>query len=276
MATFSTSAPASARRILVIGDSGSGKTGALFSLVKAGYNLRILDLDNNLSILGSLIREDPAAAKLATQVDYATITDTVTYLNGAPVLKGGAKAWPTILKMLMNWKTETGEFGPLTSWTSRDVLVIDTMTFLSTYAFNHVLSMNKRFGARPYQSDFGEAQKLVEMLLGMLNDSSIPCHVVVNSHITRIGADVDDTMTDEEVRKARAETPTKGFPMSVGRALSPKIPTYFDTLVYAKQIGRRQVLSLTRDDALIATKTPNPKQAKDFDLATGLAQILQS
>jgi Tfp pilus assembly pilus retraction ATPase PilT len=38
-------------KILVAADSGSGKTGSLASLVDAGFNLRILDFDNGLSVL---------------------------------------------------------------------------------------------------------------------------------------------------------------------------------------------------------------------------------
>ena len=38
-------------KLLLIGDSKAGKTGSLISLVKAGYKLRILDLDNLLDVL---------------------------------------------------------------------------------------------------------------------------------------------------------------------------------------------------------------------------------
>ena len=37
-------------KLLLMGDSKSGKTGALASLVLAGYKLRILDFDNGLEI----------------------------------------------------------------------------------------------------------------------------------------------------------------------------------------------------------------------------------
>ena len=38
-------------KLLLCGDSGSGKSGALASLVGAGYKLRILDMDNGLDSL---------------------------------------------------------------------------------------------------------------------------------------------------------------------------------------------------------------------------------
>ena len=44
-----------ATRILYLGNSGAGKTGSLVSLVEAGYNLRILDMDNGVGILKQFI-----------------------------------------------------------------------------------------------------------------------------------------------------------------------------------------------------------------------------
>ena len=38
-------------KLLLVGDSGSGKTSSLASLANAGYNLRILDFDDGLAIL---------------------------------------------------------------------------------------------------------------------------------------------------------------------------------------------------------------------------------
>jgi GTPase SAR1 family protein len=43
-------------KLLYIGDSGTGKTTSLFSLVQAGYKLRIFDFDNLLAPLISVVR----------------------------------------------------------------------------------------------------------------------------------------------------------------------------------------------------------------------------
>ena len=50
-------------KMLFIGDSGSGKTGALASLAAAGYNLRILDVDNGVDILANLLRDPQVALR---------------------------------------------------------------------------------------------------------------------------------------------------------------------------------------------------------------------
>jgi adenylylsulfate kinase-like enzyme len=43
-------------KLLYIGDSGTGKTTSMASLVKAGYKLRILDFDNLLDSLISMVK----------------------------------------------------------------------------------------------------------------------------------------------------------------------------------------------------------------------------
>ena len=53
MANIKTHKSAEYTKLMLVGDSGSGKTTALASLANAGYNLRILDFDDGLSILQS-------------------------------------------------------------------------------------------------------------------------------------------------------------------------------------------------------------------------------
>ena len=59
-------------KVLLCGDSGSGKSGALASLVSAGYTLRILDMDNGLDSLKTFILRD-CPDKL-NNVEYRTLS----------------------------------------------------------------------------------------------------------------------------------------------------------------------------------------------------------
>ena len=45
-------------KMLLEGDSGSGKTGSLASLVAAGFSLRILDMDNGLEPLKQFVQKE--------------------------------------------------------------------------------------------------------------------------------------------------------------------------------------------------------------------------
>ena len=49
---------ASLTKMLLIGESGSGKSGALASLAAADYKLRILDFDNGLDFLMRYMRKN--------------------------------------------------------------------------------------------------------------------------------------------------------------------------------------------------------------------------
>lgn len=55
MASIKEHTSADVTKLLLVGDSGSGKTAALASLANAGKNLRILDYDDGLSILPDLL-----------------------------------------------------------------------------------------------------------------------------------------------------------------------------------------------------------------------------
>ena len=60
-------------KFLFVGNSGAGKTGALTSLVEAGYRLRIVDLDAGLDALIQHVQaSDP---KLLDQIEYVSFRD---------------------------------------------------------------------------------------------------------------------------------------------------------------------------------------------------------
>ena len=72
MANIKTHKSAEYTKLMLVGDSGSGKTTALASLANAGYNLRILDFDDGLSILPEFLNKD--AVK---NVSFVTCKDSL-------------------------------------------------------------------------------------------------------------------------------------------------------------------------------------------------------
>lgn len=249
-------------KALVIGDSGAGKTGALASLAQAGYNVRILDLDNGLDVLTNLLTDSksPYGREAAGRVHFETLTDPMRNLNGKLVPKQ-ATVWTRSCKLLDKWETEGCAFGPISTWTSQEVLVIDSLSFLCSAAMNFILSMNNRLAQQPQQSDWYAAQQLVESMLQMLYDEGVGCNVVINCHITYIGEE---------------NGPQHGYPASLGKALSPKIGRYFNTVLMAKTTGlgssqKRELL--TQSTGMIELKNTSPLKVKPkYPLETGLAQ----
>jgi len=248
--------------MLLIGDSGTGKTGALASLVKAGYELVILDFDNGLDILVSLLEKEPNAKELLARVSYSTCTDKMKSVSGLMVPEGVPKAFSKAMNLLSNWKTEDEDLGPLSTWGSNRILVVDSLTFLSKAAFRWVEGINFSNDGRAI---YGEAQKRVEGCLGMLYSDAVKCHVIVTSHISYIDAD---------------NNITKGYPSSIGRALSPQIPRYFNTMLQVKVRGAgataKRVI-LTVPDGLIDTKAPVAPGTlpAELSLSSGLADFFK-
>ncbi len=256
-------------KMLLVGDSGSGKTGALASLAAAGYNLRILDLDNGLDVLNNLLtdknsqyfKQDP---KCAERVDFLTVTDKMKNINGR-LVPATATAWTRAVKLLVDWQDGDIKLGPITTWGTNDILVIDSLTMLSTAALNMVLSMNGRLGQRPHQSDWGDGQQMIESMLQMLYDEGVQCNVIVCCHLTFLGEDGG---------------PLRGYPNTLGKALPPKVGRYFNTALMARTTGQgasqhRKIL--TNTSGIIELKNTAPMRVlPEYPLESGLAEYFRA
>src|SRR5215469_15644570 len=90
-------------KLLLIGDSGTGKTGATASLVEAGYRLRFLDFDNKLAggILPILLkRKNP---ELLKKVDYEALRDEYHGTALGPIVNGVPVAYTRGLGLMDKW-----------------------------------------------------------------------------------------------------------------------------------------------------------------------------
>lgn len=237
-------------RVLLLGDSGAGKSGALASLAKAGYRLWIADFDNGLEILRNLLRGDQAAL---ARVDFETCRDSFK-LIGSIAVPTDAKAWAKGIKYLEEAFKQAS--GP------DDIVVIDSLSFAAKAAMLYTLKINNRLAARPFEGDWGDAQRLTESLLGMITADSIKCHILCTAHISYQG------------NEATGE-PLKGLPAMIGKALNPVVGRYFNHQLLARQVGSGAVLRRaihTTTFANIELKNTSPGSIKpEYPLATGLA-----
>jgi AAA domain len=240
----------STTKLLLIGDSGAGKTGSLASLVEAGYKLRVLDLDNGLDILTNVIRPD-----LLDQVKYQTITDSMRNVNGR-LIAGRATVWQRVAKALESWKTETEDFGSITTWDRDTVLVVDSLSMLSTGAVNFVQSMNARLGQKMTWDDIYGAQQLLETFAQTIYDDAVKCQVIVTAH--------PDFIKDQSGIE-------RGYPATVGNKLSPKFGRYFNNVL---EVKRRQIWT---ESTAMEVKTSAPKAVrKNYPVETGLAEFFKA
>jgi hypothetical protein len=244
-------------KLLLLGDSKSGKTGSLVSLVNAGYHLRILDFDNLLDILRYKILEI-CPDKLNT-VEYRTLRDPIKAGNTGARLDGKPKAWIDAIRMLDNWKYEEMDLGVPALWGPDCILVVDSLSRLcdAAYDFHETITPVGKGGDYDGRAVYGNAQDDVEKLLGMLTSPTFGTNVIVICHGVYM-VQPDGTFI---------------FPQGVGQKLSPKIPQYFPNYVrYTNQAGKRTIQLESSALIHLANARPN-EMPKTLPIETGLADF---
>ena len=243
-------------KLLYLGDSGTGKTGSLVSLMKAGYKLRVVDFDNGLDVLKEFGQKE-CPDKLAN-VDYETVRDPYKASPIGPVVSGVPRALVNSLKLLNKWPDETvpAEWGP------EFILVMDSLTGLGKAAFEWAKGMNP--GAKDPRQWYHQAQQAVDNVISLLTSEAFHANVIIIAHVQFV------EQNDGSVR---------GYANTIGKALGPMIPTYFNTMVLAKTQGaganvKRTIATVPT--ALIDLKNPAPfKVDKELPLETGLATLFE-
>jgi hypothetical protein len=242
-------------RALYIGDSGAGKTGSLIALLQAGYNIRMLDMDNNSDSLVHLCKHlDP---KLLDALDIIQVRDKfrASQMVGLEVA-GQPKAWVEALKYLNKWDDGTS----LADWDNKTIFVLDTLTSAGRAAFHWAKGMNP--SSKDPRQWYAAAQDSLKTLLELLTSPEFKCHILVLSHIDLIERD-DGT--------------TKGYASSLGKALGPQIAKVFPTLIMAETQGSGKNVKrtiATRPTNLVDLKNPVPFAMDErYPLETGMASI---
>lgn len=244
-------------KLLFIGDSGTGKTSSLLSLVQADYQLRILDCDNGLDSLINLVKHH--CPDKIDNIEYETKRDKYKASAGGPVIAGQPKAFVECLGLLNKWSdgTEPSAWGP------SHIMVVDTLTGLSGAAFEWAKGMSP--GAKDPRQWYFAAQQAIEKVIDLLTGELFHCNVIVISHI---------------MYKEREDGSTKGYATSVGSALGPTIPKYFNNLLMAETVGggknaRRTIRTLPTGIVDLKTSAPFALTG-DLPLDTGLATIFET
>lgn len=250
-------------KLLIEGDSGSGKTGALTSLVSAGYKLRILDFDNGLETLKQFVLKE--CPQNVGNVEFVTLRDRrKAGPEGPQVVK--PDAFIRAIKLLDAWKYKDVEgreidLGVPAEWGPDTILVIDSLTFMSDAAFDfrEPLTPRSRDGKYDMRAVYKDAQDAVEGVLALLTSESFRTNVIVISHIKYVD-NPDGTR--------------KGYPTAVGSALSPVIPRYFNTVALCQTSAGGKRTIHTESTAMIDLKNPKPfAMSKSYPIETGLADF---
>lgn len=247
-------------KVMLIGDSGTGKTGSLASLVE-DYDLRILDFDNGLDILKAFVtRNNP---ERLGSIDYESVRDEYKASErlGATVTK--PTAYVEASKLLTKWSDDSipGNWGPNT------VFVLDSLTTLGKAAFEwaRVINQTTGNGNHDQRAWYGTAQGALENIIALITSDAFEANVVVISHVSY----------DE------ANGLTKGYPTTIGKALGPRIARYFNNLVLAESSGtgekvKRTIRIVPNDLIDLKTSAPFAFEGRSLPLETGMRDLFRA
>lgn len=243
-------------KALYVGNSGSGKTGSLVSLVKSGYKLRILDLDNGLDALSQFIfRECPDKVDM---VHYENRQERYKASPSGPVVAGQPKAFTESLKLMTTWSDGTDPG----TWGADTIFVLDSLSALGIAALEWAKGMNPL--AKDGRQWYRQAQMAIENVLALLTSPEFKSNVIVITHVKIV-----------EERGV-----LKGIPNSVGSAIGNIIPRYFNTMMMAQMQGIGDKVTRTiqlAPTSLLELKNPVPfKLEKSLPLETGLSKLFET
>ena len=247
-------------KLMSIGDSGTGKTGAHISLMEAGYKLRFLDLDNGLDILVALARKQ--CPDLMDNVDYETRRDKYKSTKMGPIISGLPRAFVDSMDLMTKWSDGTDP----AEWGEDTIFILDSFDSLGRAAYEWAKGMNA-IAAKPNpdpRSWIYTAQWALEDVLALLSSEAFNTNVIVVSHIKSI-----------ELKDGT----TKDFPAAIGSALSKHMGKYFNTILLAERSGEGK--NIKRTIKTTATASADLKNPKPFTiegtlpLETGLAIVFE-
>jgi hypothetical protein len=237
-------------KLIYIGDSGTGKTGSLVSLLQAGFKFKILDLDNGLETLKTYARIANADLSL---VEYETYRDKYRSTSAGPLIKGQPKAFTDALGKMTEWSEGIDD--------NKTIFVLDSLSAYGRAAYAWAKGMNPT--AKDPRQWYFAAQQAVENTIELITGESFHMNAIIISHVNY---------------KEITEGIQKGYANAIGTALGPVIPRYFNTLILAESIGagknvRRKIKTLPT--GVIDLKIPNPQVEAEYPLETGLASIFE-
>lgn len=247
-------------KLLLIGDSKSGKTGALAPLVKK-YKLRIQDYDNGLDSLAQVVRRDNPDA--LGRIEFRTLRDKMTSTPLGPAVDGTATAFVEGVRLLDRWKYGDVDLGKPAEWGPECILVIDSLTFMSTAAWNfrEPLTPRSRDGKYDVRAVYKDAQDAIESVLALVTSESFRTNVIVISHIRYVD---------------NPDGSRKGYPSAVGGALSPQIPRYFNSVALAQTGAAGRTIQTAATPMIDLANPASFKMLPSLPIATGLATFFET
>lgn len=238
-------------KLLLIGDSGSGKTGLLSTLANQGYNLRILDLEGNLNVMNSYLT--PEGRK---RVHYF------------PLDPSNEKTLQAFNALIRRWRVNSDEdLGDVKTWGNDDVLVVDSATKFGEACLAGTKAPNNHLPSHYMVA----GEELKDSMHWLLGPGNLKCNVVVIAHIRYIDIP-HPTIQDKTIIKA--------YPTCLGKTLPQSFSQDFTDVFSIKVSPVGQTIKRvirTDADGMLGMKSSNPsvlKTEEEFNLGVIFDKLL--
>ena len=232
-------------KIMLLGESGTGKTHSIRTLTDAGLEVFVLFTEPGMEVLSDVPSDKlhwhyvaPSAPAWDDMISSATKINTMSFdaLTKLPdINKRKYAEFIEVLTCLSDFKCDrTGQaYGAVDSWDSDRVLVMDSLSGLN------IMAMNLVAGSKPVKS-MGDWQVAVDNLERLLTKLCVDtrCHFVLTAHLER--------ETDEVTGGTTLVSAT------LGRKLGPKLPRFFSEVVHVKRVTDKFTWSTATSN--VATK----------------------
>lgn len=276
-------------KLINMGKTSSGKTTALASLCGAGYKVRLIDLDNGTPALIDILTGPKSIypKDSINNLRWKTFTEPMRILGGMIVPKG-ATVWQRAVNMLPDWKGDScwrdgqvitceDKLGDVATWGQDCVLAVDTLNTLGIAAMNFHLQMNGALGKKrssfEWQRDIGATQSLMDTFFQLINDTSLRCNVVLNTHM------MDGDENGNNIRDPEYDGPVYLYPTAIGRSISiggKSFVKYFNDLLLTKEEGSEKRI-YTKGVPYAGLKSSAPsKVAQSYSTKDGLAKYFEA
>jgi len=250
-------------KAIIAADSGTGKTGALWSLAAAGFKLKIFDSDKGTPILHSIMKKAAPGAIKNIEVNSFTNVMTLDPTSGFMKPKGTPKAWTGMLNALNKWPDSPDK--GIQDWGPDTVAVFDSLTLFGRHALISAQHLEGKGRWKPELQHYGTAMAQIEALFAANYGDNVTCHILYLTHIKAEYAKPESANDDPEFLGA--------YPSSLGKSLNGVIPRYVNDILTIKMNGSgptaKRLLSTKPTQNRMATKTRDLLPKHEYLLADG-------
>lgn len=278
-------------RGLIVGYPKGGKTGAIISLLEAGFKVRMLDFDGNIDVILNY-----ASEKALKNLDVIELSDRLTLGDQYVQPSGIPDAFTRGMKMMQEWKytdPETGEvvnLGASSTWGQDTVVVVDSMSSEAEASHRWAMKMMNKNPGNLTSAVWGAARANLTNAIKLRASKRNNYHLVYLGHLQLIGPkdfmdQSDDKKENEAIKEKKLEAiandliPTRLYPVAVTKNQSINIHKEFPTMILAEKVeraGKVKRILRTVSGMELDLGVPSPKVKAEYPVETGLLDIFKA